>query len=488
MKKKFYIAASALLSALLLFSAACATPSDGAGSSSADSSSGNSSPESSSTQGETIDYGTYGSYWFPQHDYKTMPVGAYNSVPPAKYGYAKNFLTDEEIFKAYAEAGVNTMMGLTDFVTLNQADVMTALDFCYDYDLAYLLAYSGADNVKAESGVRGALATVMHHDNFAGIMLSDEPGRTMYENLASSRSIFESVLKDTSEKLYHVNLFPTYANEMQLWFRSYTSEDALPVESYTYEQYLKDYMEIFKPQVLSYDFYPIQGSFPALMNGYFENMSLIRKAALEANIPFWVYVQTCSFTNGQRLSTQEDLLWNVNTCLAYGAKGRQYFCGVNSQGNFVGPIFDVEGNKTVFYFREKTAYEMIAAVDEVLMCSKSEGVIVKGAMPLLGEGEERMSIPEADLLGEAFRELSSVSSNHALVGCFDYDGRTALYVVNNAVTDDALRGCTAADEVTLGFNGKVSGYTVNGSGKKDFAGESLSVSLGAGEAVLVVVG
>ena len=488
MKKKFYIAASAFLSALLLFSAACAAPSDSAESSSADSSPGNSLSDSSSAQGGTIDYGTYGSYWFPQHDYKTMPVGAYNSIPPAKYGYEKNFLTDEEIFKAYAEAGVNTMMGLTDYVTLNQADVATALDFCYDYDLAYLLAYSGADNVKSESNVSSALATVMHHENFAGIMLSDEPGRTMYENLASSRSIFENVLKDTSEKLYHVNLFPTYANEKQLWFRSYTSEDTLPVESYTYEQYLRDYMEIFEPQVLSYDFYPIQGSFPALMNGYFENMSLIRTAALKANIPFWVYVQTCSFADGQRLPTQADLLWNVNTCLAYGAKGIQYFCGVNPQGDFVGSMFDAEGNKTEMYGRVKLANEMIAAVDEVLMCAKSEGVIVKGVMPQLNRGEERMSIPEGDLLGGTFKELSSVSSNHALVGCFDYDGKTALYVVNNAVADDTIQGCAAADEITLNFNGKVSGYAVDGGGKKDFAGESLSVSLGAGEAVLVVVG
>ena len=310
----------------------------------------------------------------------------------------------------------------------------------------------------------------------------------MYENLASSRSIFENVLKDTSEKLYHVNLFPTYANEKQLWFRSYTSEDTLPVESYTYEQYLRDYMEIFEPQVLSYDFYPIQGSFPALMNGYFENMSLIRTAALKANIPFWVYVQTCSFADGQRLPTQADLLWNVNTCLAYGAKGIQYFCGVNPQGDFVGSMFDAEGNKTEMYGRVKLANEMIAAVDEVLMCAKSEGVIVKGVMPQLNRGEERMSIPEGDLLGGTFKELSSVSSNHALVGCFDYDGKTALYVVNNAVADDTIQGCAAADEITLNFNGKVSGYAVDGGGKKDFAGESLSVSLGAGEAVLVVVG
>lgn len=60
-------------------------------------------------------------------------------------------------------------------------------------------------------------------------------------------------------------------------------------------------------------------------------------------------------------------------------------------------MFDAEGNKTEMYGRVKLANEMIAAVDEVLMCAKSEGVIVKGVMPQLNRGEERMSIPEGDL-------------------------------------------------------------------------------------------
>lgn len=480
MKKKFSKTISAFLSAFLLLAAGCG----GTSPDSSDSSGGGISSGSGGSGEVTFD--TYGSYWFPQHDYKTMPVGAYNSVPSASYGYAKNFLVDEEIFRAYAEAGVNMMMGLTDFVGANQADVAVALDFCYDYNLAYLLAYQGADKVGSESNVRSTLATVMHHENFAGIMLSDEPGRVMYEDLAESRSIFESVLADTSEKLYHVNLFPTYATEKQLWFRSYTDEDVLPVESYTYEQYLNDFMDMYDPQVLSYDFYPIQGSFPELMGGYFENMSVIRKAALEANIPFWVYIQTCSFSSGQRISTEADLMWNVNTCLAYGAKGIQYFCGVNPQGNFTGSMFDVNGNRTEMYDLVKKADEMIAAVDEVLMCSRSEGVIVEGIMPLLN-GTDRMTLPESDRL-QSYRQLTGAEANHALIGCFDYDGKTALYVVNNAIAADEEAGTAAEDEVTLRFTENVSGYTLDAAGKKDFSGNALTLPLGAGEAMLVVIG
>lgn len=123
MKTKFSKTISALLSAFLLLAAGCG----GTSPDSSDSSGGGTS--SGSGGGGEVTFDTYGSYWFPQHDYKTMPVGAYNSVPSASYGYTKNFLVDEEIFRAYAEAGVNMMMGLTDFVGANQADVATALDF-----------------------------------------------------------------------------------------------------------------------------------------------------------------------------------------------------------------------------------------------------------------------------------------------------------------------------------------------------------------------
>ena len=483
MRKK---ATAFLVLLFMLSAAACGAPAENVGSDSSASHGGSSSSSPVSPgEPETVDFSTYGSRWLPSHDYKTMPVGAYNSIPPAKDGYNKNFLTDEEIFKAYAEAGVNTMMGLTDYIGLNQKDVQTALDYCYDYGLSYLIAYAGAGEVKDASSVRSTLAQVMYHDSFGGIMLYDEPGRVQFENLSTARGVFEEVLEEAGDKLYHVNLFPTYATQRQLWYRN---DDGTPLEkTYTYEQYLDDFMEIYNPQVLSYDFYPIDRAFPELSNGYFENMSVIRAAALEANIPFWTFIQTCSFYTGQRLPSEAELLWNVNTCLAYGAKGIQYFCGVNPMGNFTGSIFDREGNKTEMYDIVKSAGKMISAVDEVLMCSKSEGLLLAGVMPQLNRGEARMTIPEEDLV-DSYKELLSAEANHALIGCFDYNGKTALYVVNNAIADDTIVGCTAADTVKLNFEGSISGYTLNGEEKKEFSASSVSFDLGAGEGMLVVLG
>ena len=448
---------------------------------------------SSSTQVPAeVTYETYGSYWFPQHDYKTMPIATYNSLPPKEGAYEKNFMEDEATFIAYSEAGVNTMMGLTDYVGRHTASVEKALDYCYDYDMAYLLAYASAWASKSESTIRSTLARVMYHDNFAGIMLVDEPGKVMFEEMAHAKSLFENVLSGTSDKLYHCNLFPTYANQKQLWFRSYTASDVVPVEKYTYQEYVDDYMRIYNPPVLSYDFYPIQGQFPRLSNGYFENMSVIRTAAMKANVPFWTFVQTCAFAKGQRLPTEADLLWNVNTCLAYGAKGMQYFCGVNPDDNsaetFRGSMFDRAGNPTEVYYHVQKANKQIKAVDDVLMCSKSQGVIVAGFMPLLNDGSDnRMTIPASDCI-KSYGALKSVLSDHALVGCFDYNGKTALYVVNNAIADDNENGIPAATSVTLKFTDNCSGYTIRNAVKANFSamGE-MTLNLGAGEGVLVVI-
>ena len=476
-------AACALLCLVMPLAFLGCTSTPGSGSSG----SGSSGGASDSSGEEQIDYSTYGSYWFGVHDYKTMPVTAYNALPPAKYGYAKNFLTDENMFIDYAKAGINTLMGLTDYIGENQQNISTALDYAYEYGLAYLIAYSGAANVTNAANVKGVLSRVMYHDAFAGIMLSDEPGRVMFDKLATSRNVFSEALSSVDEKLYHVNLFPTYANSRQLWYRTYTSSDVLPVESYSYEQYVEDFMTIYKPQVLSYDFYPITGSYPSLSDGYFENMSIIRRAALNANIPFWTYVQTCSFRNGQRLSTQEDLNWNVNTCLAYGAKGIQYFCGVNPQSvaggeQFSGSMFDVNGNKTEMYERVKNINATIAAVDEYLMCSTSKGIILAGVTPLLNGGEDRMTVPESDLIA-SYKELSGVTSDHALVGCFDYNGKTALYCVNNAVENDGEDGT----DITLSFSKTVSGKVISAAGKVDFDGATLTKKVNAGDAFLVIL-
>ena len=164
----------------------------------------------------------------------------------------------------------------------------------------FLVGGGGADNIVNDSIVKSTLMRVKYHDAFGGVMQFDEPGRTMFENLAMSKTKLDALMPaETVGALWHCNLFPLGATERQLYHR--VDGKPLPenVPSYTFEQYVSDYMEICKPQVLSYDNYPLRGAFPKLSNTYFTNMSIMRRYAKQANVPFWVYVQACKFKIGR---------------------------------------------------------------------------------------------------------------------------------------------------------------------------------------------
>lgn len=441
---------------------------------------------------EAVDYKTYGSYWMAQHDYKTMPITAYNSCPPQLSDFTHNYLTSEDTYKDYAKAGVNTMMGLYDYAGQYGNELIKALDYSLENNLSYLVAYSGAAGVNNESGPKSALSRIKYHDAFGGIMLSDEPGRIMFEQMDTARGIFKGIMpEDVSDKLWYVNLFPTYASEEQLYFRTPKSSDSLPAGGYNYSKYLDDYVNIYKPQMLSYDYYPIRGAFPDLSGGYFENMSIIREKALSVNIPFWVFLQTCSFTPGQRIPNQDEIKWLVNTSLAYGTKGIQYFTGVlptNVGGGeqFSGAMFDRDGNKTVVYDYVKNANAQVSAVDEVLMCSLSKGVIFQGITPWSHSESRRLAVPVEGLITK-YNELTEVTANHALVGCFDYKGASAFYVANNAIYKDVKTGLAASDTVTLNFSKSVKGYKITDGVKTDISGDSLVLELSAGNGALIVL-
>lgn len=426
-----------------------------------------------------VTYDTYGSFWMRSHDYLTMPVGAYNSLPMQLSDFTYNYLTSESTYADYAEAGVNTMMGLYEYA--GSKEVEQALDWCLEYGLAYLLPLGGADSFVSDSVPKSTLSRVKYHDAFAGIMQVDEPGRISFEKIKKSADILDGVMPDDiTGALWHVNLFPTYANQKQLYFRNYTDTSVLPEGGYTYEQYVSDYMEICQPQVLSYDYYPCQGNPGNLINGYFDNMSVIRAAAAKANVPFWVFIQTCSFGGRSRIPNQAEIFWQVNTALSYGAKGIQYFTGVvptNGNGTgeqFDGAMFDRHGNRTAVYDYVKNANLQLAAADEVLMCCKSKGMILAGSMPWNGDS----GIPEADCLN-TYGALTAVNASHAIVGCFDYDGKAAFYVTNNSITE--------GDTVALTFDKSVKGYTVQKANRQSFSGDSLSLTAEAGEGILVVI-
>ncbi len=95
-----------------------------------------------------------------------------------------------------------------------------------------------------------------------------------------------------------------------------------------YQDYLRSYTDVVRPDLLSYDYYHFfrsKSGEPFDDFHYFLNLSLIREAALAAHIPFMNIIQCSTFFKYWRLPNANELRWLVYTTLAYGARGISYF-------------------------------------------------------------------------------------------------------------------------------------------------------------------
>lgn len=95
----------------------------------------------------------------------------------------------------------------------------------------------------------------------------------------------------------------------------------------TYLNFLCQYIETVKPDLLSYDYYTFfqKDGKPYDLADYFVNISIIREAARRANIPFLNIIQASTFLSDFRQPTEAELRWQVYTTLAYGGRGISYF-------------------------------------------------------------------------------------------------------------------------------------------------------------------
>jgi hypothetical protein len=156
------------------------------------------------------------------------------------------------------------------------------------------------------------IARVKNHKAMYSYYITDEPNTAAFPGLGK---LVAHLRKQDPEHFAYINLFPTYANNEQLG----TAGD---VET-AYKEYLRQFIAIVKPSLLSYDHYhfTVHGD----SDQYFLNLGLIRQAAINAKIPFLNIVQACTWSNSMRAPNANEARWLSSTSLAYGALGLSYF-------------------------------------------------------------------------------------------------------------------------------------------------------------------
>lgn len=453
-------------------------------------------------EGKSVSYTkakNWGSFEVYKHTYSRLgedvfPIGGFagpfQPQAPSFNGQVQPDFLDDYYWELFADCGVNMIVftrneyrEMTSAVNraLDQAAKHNMLFFVRDYQVNML----GADNMDSLASV---MAEYINHEGCGGIYGLDEPKSTDFARLKLLHEEFKSL--NYEDRDVYINMLPNYATTSA--FGDYK----------TYEAFLRGYMEEVKMPYLSYDYYPFLSASDNLDNinlaGYFKNIATIRAVAEDYKVPFWAFVQaggqwsgeggTPAMTEYPLYPSESAFLWNINTLLAYGMKGMEYFDLIqdpileeiniaeepNNGRNYTRfGIVGALGNINQWYYYAVKAAKQIHAIDEVLLNASSQGIIAVGSRASqLGTGEEIFQ-------NGKYRELTGVNGNNVIVGCFDYQGRTALYVVNNSIDEK--------QKINLSFDAKY-GYDVTQRGETvSVAAETLPLTLEAGEGVLVVL-
>ena len=201
-----------------------------------------------------------------------------------------------------------------------------------------LLKPESLDNDVPRAKLDALIEQVKKHPALEAYSITDEPGAGAFPGLGK----LVAYLRERDPRHFaYINLFPTYANEQQLGVSADSAARArvgypqnfagVGTDDNTvllYREYLKKFVEIVQPDLISYDHYHFlkkdDGS-PADGQQYFLNLALIRLAAQDANKPFLNIIQADTIEKSWRLPNAAELRWLVFTTMAYGGRGISYF-------------------------------------------------------------------------------------------------------------------------------------------------------------------
>jgi hypothetical protein len=249
------------------------------------------------------------------------------------------------------------------------------------------------------------IARVKNHRALYAYFLTDEPSAAAFPGWGRLVAYLRE--RDPAHLAY-INLFPTYANNEQLG----TTGDTVTA----YQEHLRQYIAVVKPALISYDHYHF------FMNKdgdqYFLNLGMIRRAALDAGLPFLNIIQACKIDKSWRLPNPDELRWLVYTTLAYGGRGISYFVywGPASYGGLY-----QDGKRMPLALAAAKLNGEIGDLSPILMTLDSLGVYHTAPAP---QGAE--AIP-------ADAPVQIVSQGEFVLGLFGKGGKvTAFMLVNGS--------------------------------------------------------
>lgn len=427
----------------------------------------------------------------------TMPITGFNGPSYYQGGEPDKFV-NADIYKKIQELGINTIVfDSNDFSNSTYGDIpMKNLQLAEQYGIGVHVLDHHIDHGGVNSGylTKDAMAKRVgmysQYQSFLGIHVVDEPYTDSYMSESGGR-----YLKDFAPGIALVQKYANLSGYVNLYpYDLKVNEE----NDQIYTGYLQEILQA-GAEMISYDKYPVTlsrlGKRTTDYQRFYKNLELARNESIATGKPFWAYAQAGTIFSGtnymdtaeKNLLTKAEMQWIINASLSFGARGIQYYQliqadeAAKNEGNEKDPydynrsgLISANGEKNTRYFDAATEMnQYIASIDHILMAAEHQGVIAR---------DEKIldSLENSTVLRDSYKELQSVEGANALVGCFDYYGKTALLVTNCHLTEN--------QSIRLNFTKDCKAIRMNqDTTSESIEGKEISMELGAGQSALLLL-
>ncbi len=252
--------------------------------------------------------------------------------------------------------------------------------------------------------VMNSLASI---DRNVGFLINDEPGTTA--EFTATGNALDWLKTNYPDRLAFSNIY------------GYGGASNLPT-------FVDNYLSLARPDVLMFDNYPftLTGTeSTSLLNAFYRSLGVIRNKGLQANLPYWTFIQSYNNTSAQPLS-DSDMRVQVFASLAHGFTGLAYYT-YDPPDDTTRGLLNLDGSPTLTYPRVTQINAEVGRLGNTLKSLKSEalGYVSTGS---LASGLSRWNTSNGPY-------ISSIAATN--LGILN-GGRPGDVIVGNFTLDDAL--------------------------------------------------